>query len=59
MKLALFDGMSGLIALLDPVISKPTWTSVVFEHHGFGEAMKHLFEDRWLQASQFGRQAAV
>ena len=42
--LALFDGARGLIALLDPVISKPTWTSVVFEHYGLGEAMKHLFE---------------
>jgi HTH-type transcriptional regulator, sugar sensing transcriptional regulator len=59
MKLALFDGASGLIALLDPVISKPTWTSVVFEHHGLGEAMKHLFEDRWMQATEFVEQAAV
>ncbi len=54
LKLALFDGRSGLIALLDPVISKPTWTAVVFDHAGFGEAMKHLFEDRWQRASQFG-----
>jgi predicted transcriptional regulator len=53
LKLALFDGRSGLIALLDPVISKPTWTSLVFEHAGFGEAMKHLFEDRWLRAAEF------
>ena len=54
LKLALFDGRSGLIALLDPVISKPTWTAVVFDHAGFGEAMKHLFEDRWQRAAQFG-----
>jgi sugar-specific transcriptional regulator TrmB len=54
LKLALFDGRSGLIALLDPVVSKPTWTAVVFDHAGFGEAMKHLFEDRWQRASQFG-----
>jgi len=26
------DGQRGLIALLDPVVTKPTWTSVVFEH---------------------------
>ena len=54
LKLALFDGRLGLIALLDPVVSKPTWTAVVFDHAGFGEAMKHLFEDRWQRASQFG-----
>lgn len=59
LKLALFDGRHGLIALLDPVISKPTWTSLVFEHAGLGEAMKHLFEGRWHRASEFGEQAAV
>jgi sugar-specific transcriptional regulator TrmB len=47
LKLALFDGERGLIALLDPVITKPTWTSVVFEHAGLGEAMKGLFENYW------------
>jgi HTH-type transcriptional regulator, sugar sensing transcriptional regulator len=54
LKLALFDCRNGLIALLDPVISTPTWTSLVFDHLGLGEAMKHLFEDRWLQATEFG-----
>ena len=58
LKLALFDGRCGLIALLDPVISKPTWTAVVFDHAGFGEAMKHLFEDRWQRAERFVDQAA-
>jgi hypothetical protein len=47
MKLALFDGTHGLIALLDPVITRPTWTAVVFDHEGMGEAMKGLFEDHW------------
>jgi sugar-specific transcriptional regulator TrmB len=47
MKLALFDGQHGLIALLDPVISRPTWTAVVFHHDGMGEAMKGLFEVHW------------
>lgn len=47
MKLAVFDGRQGLIALLDPVITKPSWTSVVFEHAGMGEAMKGLFEVHW------------
>ena len=59
LKLALFDSRQGLIALLDPVISKPTWTSLVFEHPGLGEAMKHLFEDRWQRATEFGEQVAV
>ena len=36
MKMALFDGRVGLIALLDPVITKPTWTAVIFEHSGLG-----------------------
>ena len=47
MKLAVFDGERGMLALLDPVITKPTWTAVVFEHAGMGEAMKGLFENYW------------
>jgi len=54
LKLALFDDRNGLIALLDPVISKPTWTSLLFDHAGLGEAMKHLFEDRWQRARELG-----
>ncbi len=54
LKLALFDGRSGLIALLDPVVSKPAWTALVFDHAGMGEAMRHLFEDRWERARDFG-----
>jgi HTH-type transcriptional regulator, sugar sensing transcriptional regulator len=59
LKLACFDGRNGLIALLDPVISMPTWTSLVFDHAGLGEAMKHLFEDRWARASEFTEHATV
>ncbi|MCS7023404.1 MAG: TrmB family transcriptional regulator [Bryobacteraceae bacterium] len=51
MKLALFDGKQGLIALLDPVITKPTWTAVVFDHGGMGEAMKGLFDVHWGKAT--------
>lgn len=51
MKLALFDGKQGLIALLDPVITKPSWTSVVFDHEGMGEAMKGLFEVHWKRSA--------
>jgi hypothetical protein len=47
MKLALFDGRLGMIALLDPVITRPTWTALVFDHEGMGEAMKGLFENYW------------
>lgn len=50
MKLALFDSTRGMIALLDPVITKPTWTSVIFDHAGMGEAMQGLFEDCWRRA---------
>jgi sugar-specific transcriptional regulator TrmB len=59
LKLALFDERNGLIALLDPVISNPTWTSLVFDHAGLGEAMKHLFEDRWQRAMEFGETVAT
>jgi sugar-specific transcriptional regulator TrmB len=52
MKLALFDSRCGLIALLDPVITRPAWTAVVFDHPGLGEAMKGLFEDHWRRASK-------
>jgi hypothetical protein len=55
MKLAIFDGEQGLLALLDPVITKPAWTAVVFEHAGMGEAMKGLFESYWRKAGTFAR----
>ncbi len=58
LKLALFDGERGLIALLDPVITKPSWTSVVFEHAGLGEAMKGLFENYW-KGSEASRNASA
>jgi hypothetical protein len=53
MKLALFDGQHGMIALLDPVITRPSWTAVVFSHEGMGEAMKGLFEVHWRKGSNF------
>lgn len=52
MKLALFDGRQGMIALLDPVITKPSWTSILFDHQGFAEAMKGLFEEYWRRARE-------
>ena len=50
LKLALFDGRSGLVALLDPVLTRPSWTAVVFDHAGFAEAMAGLFESYWSRA---------
>jgi len=51
MKMAVMDGRCGLLALVDPVTTKPAWTAVVFEHEGMAEAMKTLFEDYWGKAS--------
>jgi len=51
LKMALFDASQGLIALLDPVITKPAWTSIVFDHAGMAEAMNGLFEDYWRRST--------
>jgi HTH-type transcriptional regulator, sugar sensing transcriptional regulator len=51
MKMTVMDGRCGLLALVDPVTTKPAWTAVVFEHEGMAEAMKSLFEDYWRRAS--------
>lgn len=62
MKLAVFDGQCGLVALLDPVITRPTWTAVVFEHGGMGEAMKGLFENYWrrkMATNQFAGSVSI
>jgi len=60
MKLAVFDGRQGMIALLDPVITKPSWTALTFDHPGFAEAMRGLFEGYWARAveSQAQRHSA-
>ncbi len=52
MKLAVFDGERGLLALLDPVVTRPAWTAVIFDHPAMGEAMRGLFEDRWRRAEE-------
>jgi sugar-specific transcriptional regulator TrmB len=54
MKLAVFDGTQGLVALLDPVITRPSWTAVVFDHAGFAGAMRALFEQWWSKAEAAG-----
>lgn len=50
LKLALFDRECGLVAVPDPVLTRPAWTAVVFEHAGFAEGMSGLFESYWRQA---------
>lgn len=50
LKLALFDRRRGLVALLDPVLTRPSWTSVIFDHEGLSEAMSGLFETYWTRA---------
>ena len=50
MKMAVMDERHGLLALVDPVITKPAWTSLVFHHEGMAEAMRSLFEDYWRHA---------
>jgi sugar-specific transcriptional regulator TrmB len=57
MKVAVFDGQCGLLALLDPVITRPAWTSLVFQHPGMGEAMKGLFEVHWQSGRRVQAQA--
>ncbi len=52
LKLALFDRCRGLIALLDPVVTRPAWTSLLFDHPGFGEAMRALFESHWAASQE-------
>lgn len=59
MKLALFDDKCGLVALLDPVLTRPSWTAVIFEHEGFSEAMSGLFETYWDRAESEARLATV
>jgi sugar-specific transcriptional regulator TrmB len=53
LKLAIFDGKRGMIALLDPVLTRPSWTAVVFEHDGLSEAMSGLFESHWCKADRY------
>jgi hypothetical protein len=52
MKLALFDMKCGLVALLDPVLTRPSWTALIFEHDGFAEAMSGLFESYWCRGQR-------
>src|SRR5436190_1062199 len=46
------QGGRGMVALLDPVLTRPAWTAVVFDHDGMGQAMQGLFEDHWRRGSE-------
>ena len=47
MKLALFDARFGMIALVDPVLTRPQMTALIFEHEALGGALRRLFQDQW------------
>jgi hypothetical protein len=59
MKLALFDAREGMIALLDPIVTRPSWTAVMFAHAGMIEAMQGLFESYWRRAEILVSRAAT
>ncbi|MBI3667145.1 MAG: TrmB family transcriptional regulator [Acidobacteria bacterium] len=50
LKLALFDGRFGMIALVDPVLTRPQLTALVFEHDALSQALRRLFQDHWDRA---------
>ncbi|HYM13094.1 MAG TPA: helix-turn-helix domain-containing protein [Bryobacterales bacterium] len=50
LKLALFDGRFGMIALVDPVLTRPQITALVFEHNALVAALRRLFQDHWERA---------
>lgn len=52
MKLALFDGLRGMISLDDPVTTAPQISALVFEHESLASAMRSLFEDFWSRGKE-------
>lgn len=50
LKLALFDGRFGMIALVDPVLTRPQMTALVFEHEALASALRGMFLDHWERA---------
>lgn len=50
LKLALFDSRFGMIALVDPVLTRPQITALVFEHDALAAALRRLFQDQWDRA---------
>jgi sugar-specific transcriptional regulator TrmB len=52
LKLALFDGRFGMIALIDPILTRPRLTALVFEHDALASALRGLFQDHWDRAQE-------
>ncbi len=50
LKLALFDRRFGMIALVDPVLTRPQMTALVFDHEALAGALRGLFLDHWERA---------
>jgi HTH-type transcriptional regulator, sugar sensing transcriptional regulator len=52
-KLAIFDEKAALFALVDPIIGKPSVTSLVAEHQALARSFKLLFESIWEKARDY------
>jgi hypothetical protein len=39
-----------MIALVDPVLTRPQLTALVFEHQALASALRALFQDHWERA---------
>jgi len=50
LKLALFDARFGMIALVDPVLTRPQLTALVFEHEALAGALRGMFLEHWERA---------
>jgi HTH-type transcriptional regulator, sugar sensing transcriptional regulator len=52
-KLAIFDEKTALFALVDPIIGKPSVTSLVAEHFALAKSFKLLFESFWEKSRDY------
>ncbi len=52
-KLAIFDEKTALFALVDPIIGKPSVTSLVAEHQALAKSFKLLFESFWEKSRDY------
>jgi HTH-type transcriptional regulator, sugar sensing transcriptional regulator len=53
LKLAIFDAKTALFTLVDPVIGKPSVTSLVAEHLALAKSFKLLFESFWEKSKDY------
>ncbi len=52
-KLAIFDEKIALFALVDPIVGKPSVTSLVAEHFALAKSLKLLFESFWEKSRDY------